>query len=45
MAPENYKHHGISGEYVFTPSGDVMPPADAPKPQPTKPHSAPKAKN
>jgi hypothetical protein len=34
---DNYEHHGKSGEYVFLPSGEMVPAAEAPKPEPTKP--------
>jgi hypothetical protein len=40
-----YEHHGQSGEFVFNPSGEMVPAAEAPA-EPAKPaQPAPKAKN
>ena len=44
--PEQYEHHGLSGEYVMLPSGEMVPAAEAAKAKPapqTKP--APKGQN
>jgi hypothetical protein len=43
---EQYEHHGLSGEYVMLPSGEMVPAAEAAKAKPapkTKP--APKGQN
>ena len=44
---DQYEHHGLSGEYVMLPSGELVPAAEAkkakPVPQPAKP--APKGQN
>jgi hypothetical protein len=51
---DQYEHHGLSGEYVMLPSGELVPAAEAkkakpapqaakPAPQPAKP--APKGQN
>jgi hypothetical protein len=45
MAPENYEHHGQSGEYEFLPSGELVPAVEASKPEATKPAQPSKAKN
>jgi hypothetical protein len=45
-ADQHYEHHGLSGEYVMLPSGQMVPAAEAPKPEPAKPaQPAPKAKD
>jgi hypothetical protein len=45
--PEQYEHHGQSGEYEMLPSGEMVPAAEAkkakPAPQAAKP--APKGQN
>jgi hypothetical protein len=45
---EQFEHHGISGEYVMLPSGQLVPAADYQPPKqaetPTKPQPS-KAKN
>lgn len=44
-ADQTYEHHGLSGEFVMLPSGQMVPVAEAPKPEPVKPaQPAPKAK-
>jgi hypothetical protein len=45
--PEQYEHHGQSGEYVMLPSGEVVSAAEYKKPsEPTKPvKPAPKAQD
>lgn len=48
---EQYEHHGLSGEYVLLPSGEMVPAADAAKaetaPEPTEPapKTSPKGQN
>ena len=48
---EQYEHHGLSGEYVMLPSGEMVPAADAakakPAPEPTEPapKTTPKGQN
>ena len=37
--PEQYQHHGLSGEYVMLPSGEMVPAAEA-----AKAKAAPKSK-
>ena len=48
---EHYEHHGLSGEYVMLPSGEMVPAVDAakarPAPESTEPATkpAPKSQN
>jgi hypothetical protein len=44
-ADQHYEHHGLSGEYVMLPNGQLVPAAEAPKPEPVKPAQPSKAKN
>jgi len=45
-ADQHYEHHGLSGEFVMLPSGQMVPAAEAPTPEPAKPaQPAPKAKD
>ena len=37
--PDQYEHHGLSGEYVMLPSGEMVPAAEA-----AKAKAAPKSK-
>lgn len=49
--PEQYEHHGLSGEYVMLPSGEMVPADEAATTKPVAPattktvQSAPKAQN
>jgi hypothetical protein len=46
--PEQYEHHGLSGEYVMLPSGEMVPDAEYQPPkaaEPVKPAQPSKAKD